>query len=119
MDYEEMEEKENESYFLHLRKQKVLVNAENHRFYLNRTHLMVGAEEVFIHVQFWKFRDLLLPRGEAFLKGAHLYDWPGFRPEFWANSSNCFHAFTNLTWVTFPGMLQYLVADNPSVWEKW
>jgi hypothetical protein len=80
---------------------------------------MVGAEEVFIQIQFWKFRDLLLPRGEAFLKGSHLYDWPGYRPEFWANSSNCFHASTNFTWVTFPGMIQYLVADNPSVWEKW
>jgi hypothetical protein len=57
------------------------------------------------------------------LKGAHLYDWildeSVYAPEFWTNTSNCFHAGTNLTWVTLPGWLKYIVADNPSLWQKW
>jgi len=103
---------------------KIHVNPENHRFYLNRTHLMVGAMNelapIYIEVGYWELRDSILPRIEAFLKGAHLYDWildeSVYAPEFWTNTSNCFHASTNLTWVTLPGWLKYMVADNPSLW---
>ena len=100
---------------------KVYMNPENHKIYLNRTHLIVGAaqsEPIIIDVMFWKFRDILLPRIEGFLKGAHLYDWKGVPAEYWANTSNCFHSATNLTWITFPMWLQYVTADK-MVWNKW
>ena len=85
---------------------------------------MVGAMNelapIYIEVGYWELRDSILPRIEAFLKGAHLYDWildeSVYAPEFWTNTSNCFHASTNLTWVTLPGWLKYMVADNPSLW---
>lgn len=87
---------------------KVYMNKENHKVYLNRTHLMVGdVIEIMIDVSFWKTRDSVLPRGEAFLKGSHLYDWENYTPELWANTSNCFHAMTNFTWVSVPMWLKY------------
>ena len=117
-------EKSSEYFIVNSLGERINVNAENHRFYLNRTHLMVGAlkrpelDPIYIEVGFWQLRDSILPRVEAFLKGAHLYDWEiqEYQPEFWTNTSNCFHSFTNLTWVTLPGWLKYIVADNPSLW---
>ena len=59
-----------------------------------------------------------MPRGEAFLKGMRLYDYPGLLPEFWANTSNCFHSYTNYTWVTVPNYLDFITRVGPTVWEK-
>lgn len=82
--------------------------------------MIVGdADPIIINVKFWKARDTVLPRVEAFLKGAHLYDWINYTPEFWSNSSNCFHSGTNLTWITYPMWLKFIVADNPNLWDKW
>ena len=111
---------EYENWYIDDSGQKVFYNQENGKILLNRTHLMVGdSEPVILDVKFWKARDIVLPRVEAFLKGAHLYDWINYTPEFWANSSNCFHSATNFTWITFPMWLKFIVADNPDLWAKW
>ena len=68
---------------------------------------------------FWKRRDEILPRGEAFMKGIRLYDYPGIQFEFWANTSNCFHGLTNFTWVDVPEYIDFVSLYGPTPWEKW
>lgn len=93
---------------------------ESERIYMTREHLYVGEHEteypVVLPVGFWKRRDETLPRGEAFLKGMHLYDYEGVPAEFWANSSNCFHGHTNTTWILYPRWLKYMVSHEPTGW---
>ena len=98
----------------------------NPKFILKHSHLRVlasyyGYERTFLvelPPGFWQRRDEVLPFGEAFLKGVRLYDYPGIQPSFWANTSNCFHSYTNYTWVTVPGYLDFVSRDGPSLWSK-
>ena len=91
--------------------------------YLNRTHLIVGVErtyEIILPPGFWYRRDEILSRGEGFLKGIRLYDFPNITtPYFWANTSNCFHRLTNYTWNVTPHYLNNVTLVGPSNWDKW
>jgi len=96
--------------------------------YINKTHIRVQAasadgvertDVIILPPGFWQRRDEVLPRGEAFLKGTRLYDYPGLMPEFWSNTSNCFHAITNYTWITIPHYLDFVTNAQPTYWEKW
>lgn len=91
-------------------------NWDNVKFNLNKTHLRVMAtiagyersSDVIIPANYWRTRDLVLPYGEAWLKGFRLYDYPGIEPYWWANTSNCFHMWTNFTWVTIPTWIEFV-----------
>lgn len=92
-------------------------------YFVNKTHLIVEDVErttdIILPPGFWMRRDEILPRGEAFLKGIRLYDYPNITAEFFANTSNCFHELTNYTWITIPRYLDYVTLVGPSYWEKW
>lgn len=81
----------------------------------------MGADrtiEIILPPGFWMRRDEILPRGEAFLKGSYLYDVSGVDPTFWSNTSNCFYAMTNFTWIVTPHYLDFFSTAGPSPWEK-
>jgi hypothetical protein len=94
------------------------------RFLISRTHLRVMAtiqgyerrRDIILPPNFWRLRDQVLPHGEAFLKGIRLYDYPGVEPYFFANTSNCFHAYTNYTWVSVPSYLDFVTRLNQPYW---
>ena len=71
-------------------------------------------------VRFWRWRDSVIPSGQAFLKGARLYDYDGYLPYYWSNTSICFYALTNNTWTDFPHTANYLAyantSDNETFW---
>jgi hypothetical protein len=79
----------------------------------------VGVETYTLPVEFWEYRDQIIPNSVALLKGLRLYDYPGYISPYWQNTSHCLFAATNVTWETFPLWLTYMQADNPGKWNKY
>jgi hypothetical protein len=98
----------------------------NSKYHISNRHLSVqeviyGYERtslIILPPGFWERRDEILPVGEAFLKGVRLYDYPNISYEFWANTSNCFHGYTNFTWAYIPSYFDYITRTTPSWWNK-
>ena len=72
----------------------------------------VQWEEYVLPEEFYNAEDDVVILGGAFLKGMRLYDHEGYETPFWQNTSDCFYAATNFTWVDFPVWLSYVQGDS-------
>ena len=79
----------------------------------------VDQTNVVFPVNFWKWRDRIVPNGEAYLKGARLYDYAESQPVYWANTSNCMYGIVNNVWVDFPFTANEFMSDTQTRWLKW
>lgn len=70
-------------------------------------------------VNFWEWRDRIVPNAEAYLKGARLYDWDT-DPVYWSNTSNCLDTLVKNVWVDFPFTANEIMSETQeSKWLKW
>lgn len=76
--------------------------------FISRTHLYVRGEVIELPLGFYEAEIPVTEYGGAFLKGARLYDYPGYIPYFWSNTSYCYYNLTNSTFLDFPVLFEYV-----------
>lgn len=60
-----------------------------------------------------------MPNGEAYLKGARLFDYVDADPVYWSNTSNCMYAIVSNVWLDFPFTANFFMNETITPWPKW